>query len=230
MLGCVGRGGNAQAIRDEILNIMHRNHIGEKRGTWMEVSTLTHSAAQCSAFGRHTAAVLCLPCLQKGIHMGSYSSSCLLTYVCTGCMRNLLVCNRVCIGMQTTSTQQSQAVHFTVGAAMMDACHAVLSELQDWHQKLHNNTTPDDIVICEAFIAFLDGNGDNGAYWRHLTDNGITRERLEGFDRAIKVFLLAHVAQPFVVRGPCSSFAAVSGQNGRVIKAHSLQSTLCSAS
>ena len=39
MLGCVGRGGNAQAIRDEILNIMHRNHIGEKRGTWMEVQT-----------------------------------------------------------------------------------------------------------------------------------------------------------------------------------------------
>lgn len=38
MLGCVGRGGNAQAIRDEILNIMHRHHIGEKRGTWMEVS------------------------------------------------------------------------------------------------------------------------------------------------------------------------------------------------
>lgn len=39
MLGCVGRGGNAQAIRDEILNIMHRNNIGEKRGTWMEVTT-----------------------------------------------------------------------------------------------------------------------------------------------------------------------------------------------
>lgn len=38
MLGCVGRGSNAQAIRDEILNIMHRHHIGEKRGTWMEVS------------------------------------------------------------------------------------------------------------------------------------------------------------------------------------------------
>ena len=63
----------------------------------------------------------------------------------------------------------------------------VWSHCQDWHQKLHNNTTPDDIVICEAYIAFLEGNGDNGAYWRHLTDNGITRERLEGFDRAIKV-------------------------------------------
>ncbi len=38
MLGCVGRGGNAQAIRDEILHIMHRHHIGEKHGTWMEVT------------------------------------------------------------------------------------------------------------------------------------------------------------------------------------------------
>ena len=59
--------------------------------------------------------------------------------------------------------------------------------MQDWHQKLHNNTTPDDIVICEAYIIFLEKNGDNGAYWRHLTDNGITRQRLESFDRAIKV-------------------------------------------
>ncbi|KAK9809702.1 hypothetical protein WJX73_007079 [Symbiochloris irregularis] len=93
MLGTVGRGGNAQAVRDEILHIMHRNHIGEKRGTWME----------------------------------------------------------------------------------------------DWHQKLHNNTTPDDIAICEAYIAFLEGGGDNGAYWRVLSDAGVTRERLESFDRAIKV-------------------------------------------
>ena len=67
-----------QAVRDEILNIMHRNHIGEKRGTWME----------------------------------------------------------------------------------------------DWHQKLHNNTTPDDVAICEAFIAFLKSNGDNGAYWSVLSDAG----------------------------------------------------------
>ncbi len=77
--------------------------------------------------------------------------------------------------------------------------HALLCALQDWHQKLHNNTTPDDIVICEAFIAFLEGNGDNGAYWRHLTDNGITRERLEGFDRAIKVLWLAEMIQLFAV-------------------------------
>jgi hypothetical protein len=36
MLTTVGRGGNAQAVRDEILNIMHRNKIPEKKGTWME--------------------------------------------------------------------------------------------------------------------------------------------------------------------------------------------------
>ena len=65
-------------MRDEILNIMHRNNIGEKRGTWME----------------------------------------------------------------------------------------------DWHQKLHNNTTPDDVAICEAFIAFLKSSGDNGAYWSVLSDAG----------------------------------------------------------
>lgn len=44
--------------------------------------------------------------------------------------------------------------------------------VQDWHQKLHNNTTPDDVSICEAYIAFLEGNGDNGAYWRVLSDSG----------------------------------------------------------
>jgi alpha-glucan, water dikinase len=35
-LTTVGRGSNAQAVRDEILNIMHRNKISEVKGTWME--------------------------------------------------------------------------------------------------------------------------------------------------------------------------------------------------
>ncbi|PNW80482.1 hypothetical protein CHLRE_07g319300v5 [Chlamydomonas reinhardtii] len=91
MLTTVGRGGDGQKIRDEILHIMHRNHIPERKGLWME----------------------------------------------------------------------------------------------EWHQKLHNNTTPDDVPICEAYLAFLEGNGNIGAYWRVLSDAGITRQRLEGFDRAI---------------------------------------------
>lgn len=177
MLGCVGRGGNAQAIRDEILNIMHRNHIGEKRGTWMEVPTFTHSAVHCcssmSLLHQHSPSGQ----IQQPSHTHTPTH---WLHLQTACVQSsLLDCP------QTTGTQQTGAVCFIV--VMMDACHALLSVLQDWHQKLHNNTTPDDIVICEAFIAFLEGNGDNGAYWRHLTDNGITRERLESFDRAIKV-------------------------------------------
>ncbi|GFR47292.1 hypothetical protein Agub_g8979 [Astrephomene gubernaculifera] len=91
MLTTVGRGGDGQKIRDEILHIMHRNHIPERKGLWME----------------------------------------------------------------------------------------------EWHQKLHNNTTPDDVHICEAYLAFLESGGNRGAYWRVLSDAGITRQRLESFDRPI---------------------------------------------
>lgn len=92
MLTTVGRGGNAQAVRDEILNIMHRNKLKEVKGTFME----------------------------------------------------------------------------------------------EWHQKLHNNTTPDDVPICEAYIAFLRANGDRGKFWSVLKEAGVTRQMLEGYDRAIR--------------------------------------------
>ena len=88
MLSTVGRGGNAQAVRDEILNIMHRNNIKEQNGTWME----------------------------------------------------------------------------------------------QWHQKLHNNTTPDDIGICEAYVAFLKADGDNGVYWRVLSDHGAQALTVKGYN------------------------------------------------
>jgi len=91
VLGCLGRGGEGQRIRDEILQIMHRHHIKEVGGTWME----------------------------------------------------------------------------------------------QWHQKLHNNTTPDDIIICEAYLAFLRGNGDLNSYFETLAANGVTRERLARFERPI---------------------------------------------
>lgn len=91
MLGCLGRGGDGQRIRDEILHIMHRHHIKEVGGTWME----------------------------------------------------------------------------------------------QWHQKLHNNTTPDDIVICEAFLAFLRSDGDLGRYREALLAGGVTEKRLASFERPI---------------------------------------------
>ena len=36
----------------------------------------------------------------------------------------------------------------------------------------HNNTTPDDIGICEAYLAFMRADGDNGAYWKVLDSHG----------------------------------------------------------
>lgn len=92
MLGSVGRGGEGQRIRDEILVIMHRHHIKEVSG------------------------------------------------------------------------------HF----------------LEEWHQKLHNNTTPDDIVICEAYLEFLSSNGQLNKFYERLQAGGVSKSRLESFERPIK--------------------------------------------
>jgi hypothetical protein len=50
--------------------------------------------------------------------------------------------------------------------------------IAQWHQKLHSNTTVDDIYICEAYLHFLHtGNWDD--FWTHLWDNhGLSREDL----------------------------------------------------
>jgi alpha-glucan,water dikinase len=58
--------------------------------------------------------------------------------------------------------------------------------MEEWHQKLHNNTTPDDVVICEAYLAFLRGNGDLDLFYRHLQEGGVTRKRLKSYERPIK--------------------------------------------
>jgi alpha-glucan,water dikinase len=50
---------------------------------------------------------------------------------------------------------------------------------------LHNNTTPDDIPICEALLAYLKSGGNMGEYWRVLGNAGITRERLASYERKI---------------------------------------------
>jgi alpha-glucan,water dikinase len=58
--------------------------------------------------------------------------------------------------------------------------------VEEWHQKLHNNTTPDDVVICEAYLAFLRSNGDGKQFDDVLKAGGVTRERLLSFERPIK--------------------------------------------
>lgn len=57
--------------------------------------------------------------------------------------------------------------------------------MEEWHQKLHNNATADDIVICEAYLGFLRSNGDRSLFYKILADGGVSKKRLEGFERPI---------------------------------------------
>ncbi|CAE7711158.1 R1 [Symbiodinium sp. CCMP2456] len=56
---------------------------------------------------------------------------------------------------------------------------------EQWHQKLHNNTTPADIGICRAIIAYLKSGGDIGVYWKVLAEHSITKEQLGSYSRPI---------------------------------------------
>ncbi|XP_034899936.1 alpha-glucan water dikinase, chloroplastic isoform X3 [Populus alba] len=57
--------------------------------------------------------------------------------------------------------------------------------MEEWHQKLHNNTSPDDVIICQALIDYIKSDFNTSVYWKTLNDNGITKERLLSYDRAI---------------------------------------------
>lgn len=57
--------------------------------------------------------------------------------------------------------------------------------IEQWHQKLHTNTTPEDISICEAYIGCL-CSGYPDDFWRLLWENNhITRDQLANMDRPI---------------------------------------------
>ena len=58
--------------------------------------------------------------------------------------------------------------------------------MEEWHQKLHNNATPDDIVICEAYLDFQKSGGDLEVFYKTLAAGGVTKERLESYERPIK--------------------------------------------
>lgn len=57
--------------------------------------------------------------------------------------------------------------------------------MEEWHQKLHNNTSPDDVVICQALIDYMNSDLDIKVYWDTLNKNGITKERLLSYDHPI---------------------------------------------
>ena len=51
----------------------------------------------------------------------------------------------------------SRDLHFAQGGMM-----------EQWHQKLHNNASPDDVAICAALLAYIDAGLDIAAYWTTL--------------------------------------------------------------
>eukprot|EP00178_Gracilaria_changii_P016424 TRINITY_DN469_c0_g2_i1.p1 TRINITY_DN469_c0_g2~~TRINITY_DN469_c0_g2_i1.p1 ORF type:complete len:1345 (-),score=215.46 TRINITY_DN469_c0_g2_i1:10138-14172(-) len=59
------------------------------------------------------------------------------------------------------------------------------SMMEQWHQKLHNNTSPDDVVICDALITFWEGNGNMAGYWDAIHSQGLTRERMASYEQPI---------------------------------------------
>jgi alpha-glucan,water dikinase len=44
--------------------------------------------------------------------------------------------------------------------------------MEEWHQKLHNNSSPDDLVICQALLDYLAADQDISVYWGSLAKEG----------------------------------------------------------
>jgi alpha-glucan,water dikinase len=44
--------------------------------------------------------------------------------------------------------------------------------MEEWHQKLHNNSSPDDLVICQALLDYLAADQDMKVYWSSLAKEG----------------------------------------------------------
>lgn len=57
--------------------------------------------------------------------------------------------------------------------------------MEEWHQKLHNNSSPDDVAICEALLAFIGSGGNIATYWKVLYAWGIDADLLRSYDRPI---------------------------------------------
>ncbi|KAH7648878.1 R1 like alpha-glucan water dikinase [Cryptosporidium bovis] len=65
---------------------------------------------------------------------------------------------------------------------------------EQWHQKLHNNTTPDDVGICRSIIGYLKSNGNEEVFSRVLFENGLSYEKISSYDRPI-------TTKPFLPNG-----------------------------
>lgn len=56
--------------------------------------------------------------------------------------------------------------------------------LEQWHQKIHQASSPEDVIIAEAYLAFLH-TASHDEWWRVLGEHGVTQERLESWEQPI---------------------------------------------
>ncbi|KAK1302683.1 hypothetical protein QJS10_CPB12g00089 [Acorus calamus] len=77
-----------------------------------------------------------------------------------------------------------QCIHDEI-VAIQRNCDCKGGMMEEWHQKLHNNTSPDDVVICQALLNYINSDFDIRSYWNTLESNGITKERLLSYGQAI---------------------------------------------
>lgn len=55
--------------------------------------------------------------------------------------------------------------------------------MEEWHQKLHNNSSPDDLAICQALLDYLEAGQQQDVYWASLASAGA---RGSGFDACLR--------------------------------------------
>lgn len=165
-LTAVGRGGQGDAgqrIRDEILHVQARNGakvIKHPMSCYNHLQPLDHSTglavtATCGV-SPYTKLLICpSQCAVRTLLRKVCSAATWfkvqtdMTRRCTCCPRD----QRWYVGCK-----ESENLAVTCKGGMME----------EWHQKLHNNTSPDDVVICEALIAHLESGLDVTEYWRKL--------------------------------------------------------------
>ncbi|WIA21598.1 hypothetical protein OEZ85_000786 [Tetradesmus obliquus] len=56
--------------------------------------------------------------------------------------------------------------------------------LEQWHQKLHQATSPEDVIIAEAYLAFLH-SANHEDWWRVLAEKGLSKEQIESWEQPI---------------------------------------------
>jgi alpha-glucan,water dikinase len=44
--------------------------------------------------------------------------------------------------------------------------------MEEWHQKLHNNSSADDVAICQALLDYIGAGQQQQAYWDSLAGAG----------------------------------------------------------